>query len=176
MGVSVLDPESCSFPGIGKFYNAAIDEPSPVEPPPLGDPPPEPVLPERPVQPEDQSDSIAMAEFFDELEVWEAEVEEIQAGYKQEVDAYQADADVFKAESIAYQESLAEWNIARASAVEPAENTINQFRDVVGWSFMDKSDEAIFRYKIFETWFAMLVIISIFIAGILILQRVRDGR
>jgi hypothetical protein len=117
-----------------------------------------------------------MAEFFDELEVWEAEVQEIQAGYKQEVDAYQADADVFKAESIAYQESLAEWNIARASAVEPAENTINQFRDVVGWSFMDKSDEAIFRYKIFETWFAMLVIISIFIAGILILQRVRDGR
>jgi ABC-type multidrug transport system ATPase subunit len=176
MGVSVLDPESCSFPGIGKFYNAAIDEPSPDEPPPLGNPPPEPVLPERPVQPEDQSDSIAMAEFFDELEVWEAEVQEIQAGYKQEVDAYQADADVFKAESIAYQESLAEWNIARASAVEPAENTINQFRDVVGWSFMDKSDEAIFRYKIFETWFAMLVIISIFIAGILILQRVRDGR
>ena len=176
MGVSILDPESCSFPGIGKFYNSAIDEPPPVEPAPLGDPPPEPVLPERPVQPEDQSDSVAMAEFFDDLEVWEAEVQEIQAGYKNEVDAYQSDADVFKAELISYQETLAKWNIARASAVEPAENTINQFREIIGWSFMDKEDASAFRYKIFETWFSMIVIISIFIAGILILQRVKDGR
>jgi len=117
-----------------------------------------------------------MAEFFDELEVWEAEVQEIQAGYKNQVDAYQSDADVFKVESISYQETLAKWNIARASAVEPAENTINQFREIIGWSFMDKEVASTFRYKIFETWFSMIVIISIFIAGILILQRVKDGR
>ena len=29
-------------------------------------PPPEPVLPERPEQPADQSDNVAMADFFDE--------------------------------------------------------------------------------------------------------------
>jgi hypothetical protein len=175
MGVSVFDDDSCSFPGVGQFYNPAVDQPPPIPPPPLVDPPPEPMLPERPVEPEDQSDSIAMAEFFDELQTWETEAQEIQADYKSQVDAYQSEADVYKAESITYQKSLAEWNIARASAVEPAENTIKQFDEIIGWSFMNKGDGAEFRNKIIETWLALIVIISIFIAGILILQRLKDG-
>lgn len=176
MGINALDAESCNFPGIGEFYDPAVDEPEPVEPPPLRDPPPEPVLPERPSQPEDQSDSIAMAEFFDDIQAWEKEVQEIQEDYKSQVDAYQVEADLFRAESIAYQETLAEWNIARASAVEPAESIIHQFNQKVGWAFMDKSDPTSYRNQIAETWLAMIIINSVFIAGILILQRFKDGR
>jgi hypothetical protein len=57
----MLKQENCNYPGLGEFYNPAIDQPPPVEPPPLGEPPPEPVLPERPVEPFDQSDNVAMA-------------------------------------------------------------------------------------------------------------------
>ena len=129
-----------------------------------------------PSEPEDQSDSIAMAEFFNELQTWETEVQGIQADYKSQGDAYQAAVDVYKAESIAYQESLAEWNIARASAVGPVENTIKEFNDIVGFSFMDKDNGTVFRNKILETWSALIVIISVFFVGILILLRLKDGR
>jgi ABC-type multidrug transport system ATPase subunit len=176
MGLNVLNPESCNFPGIGVFYDPAVDEPEPVEPPPLRDPPPEPILPERPNQPADQSDSVAMAEFFDEIQAWEKEVQEIQEAYKAQVEEYQVEADLYKTKAINYQESLAKWNIARASAVEPAESIIHSFNEKVGFSFMDKSDPAIFRSQITEAWLAMIVINSIFIAGILILQRFKDGR
>ena len=176
LGLNVLDAESCSFPGIGAFYDPAVDEPEPVEPPPLRDPPTEPILPERPSQPEDQSDSIAMAEFFDKIQAWEKDVQGIQETYKAQIDDYQVEADLYKTETIAFQESLAEWNIARASAFQPAENIIETFNGKVGWAFMDKSDPAAFRRKIGETWLAMLIINSVFIAGILILQKIKDGR
>ena len=78
MGLSMLKEDSCNFPGLGKFYDPAVDEPQPIEPAPLEAPPPEPVIPERPVQPLDQSDTVAMAKFFDELQKWEADATAIQ--------------------------------------------------------------------------------------------------
>ena len=176
MGISVLDGESCIFPGIGEYYDPAIEQSAPIPPHILGDPPPEPVLPERPVEPEDQSDTTAMFEFLNEFKAWETEAQEIQADYMSRVDAYQAEADLYKTETVSYQESLAEWNIARTSAVVRAENTIKEFNDIIGWSFMNKDDAPSFRTKIAQTWLAMIVIISIFIAGIFIIQKRKDSR
>lgn len=174
MGVNVLNPNSCNYPGVGIFYHPAIDEPEPTAPPALGDPPAEPVLPERPIEPANQSDSIAMAEFFAQLKGWEENVNQIQTDYKRSVEAYQAQGEVFKAETIAYQEALANWQIARVSAVEPAEGLISQFYDDFGWTIVNKEDRSAYFVKIFSTWFAQALIILVLFGAILFLQKRKD--
>src|SRR3990170_4064695 len=176
MGTNILDPGSCNFPGMGKFYNPAIDQPPPVQPALLGDPPPEPALPERPVEPVDQADTIAMSEYFDQLKVWENDVQGIQDNYKREVAAYQSRADVFEAEMAVYQEDLAKWNIARAASVEPAESVLGLSVTNIGWSFVDKENPSAFRSHIAFAWIAQLIMIAILMVAILILQKSKDAR
>ena len=107
MGLNMLKQVSCNFPGLGKFYDPAVDEPAPVEPAALAPPPPEPVVPDQPVQPADQSDNVAMAKYFDDLQKWEVDAKAIQADYKQKIVAYQAQSEVYKNQVITYQQSLA---------------------------------------------------------------------
>ncbi|MFW6096895.1 MAG: FHA domain-containing protein [Chloroflexota bacterium] len=124
MGTNALDVNSCSFPGVGQFYTAALDQPAPQEPgeppaepgappPEPGDPPErlgpqpeEPELPPQPERPEDEADQVAMANYFDDLEAWQEEVETIQSGYRAELDDYQAQAQIAEAELEAYQEQV----------------------------------------------------------------------
>ena len=68
MGVNALREQSCNFPGLGKNYDAAIDQPEPVEPAALGDPPAEPVMPDPPAKPANPNDQVAMAQYLQALE------------------------------------------------------------------------------------------------------------
>jgi len=174
MGLNMLDEESCSYPGLGEFYNPAIAEPPPVEPAPFRDPPPEPVLPERPLEPADQSDSVAMADFFAALKVWEAQATQIQDDYKRQIEAYQAEADVYKSEAITYQTELANWQIAQAAAVTPAEGIIDQFYKNFPWIFVNKEDSGAYWAKLTKTWLVQTFIISVLFVAILFLQKRKD--
>jgi ABC transport system ATP-binding/permease protein len=174
MGVKMLEEDSCNFPGLGKFYNESITEPPPVPPEPLGDPPPEPVLPERPVEPANQSDTIAMADFFTAIKAWEAQANQIQEDYKQKIAAYQAQAEVFKSESITYQTELAQWQIGQASAVTPAEAIVNQFYTSIPWVFVNKNDSVAYWGKLIKTWTVQSGIIMILFVAILFLQKRKD--
>ena len=170
----MLKEGSCNYPGLGQFYNPAIDQPPPTAPAPLGDPPPEPVIPERPVEPADQSNTVAMADFFTVLKAWETKATAIQDDYKRQVTDYQAKADVFKSETIAYQEALAKWQIARASAITPSEANVNLFYSGFGWSAADKGDFPAYWTKIISTWLAQSAIILILFLAILYLQKRKD--
>jgi ABC-type multidrug transport system ATPase subunit len=174
MGLKMLDKESCNYPGLGKFYNPAIAEPPPPEPPPFRDPPLEPVLPERPVEPADQSDSVAMADFFTALKVWEGQASQIQEDYKRQIEAYQAESEVYKNEVITYQTALAEWQIAQASAVTPAEAIVYQFYSNFPWIYVDKNDSVAYWGKILKTWTIQSSIILILFVAILFLQKRKD--
>jgi hypothetical protein len=174
MGVKMLEADSCNFPGLGSFYNQAIAEPPPVEPPPFGDPPPEPVLPERPIEPANQSDNIAMAEFFTAIKAWEVQASLIQEEYKQQIEAYQAQAEVYKSEVITYQTALAEWQIGQASAVTPAEAIVNQIYTNFDWIFVDKENTVIYWAKLTKTWLVQSAIIMILFVAILFLQKRKD--
>ncbi len=174
MGLNMLNKESCNYPGLGQFYNAAVDQQPPVEPAPLGPPPPEPVIPERPVQPLDQSDSVAMADFFTELQAWEQQATKIQEDYKKQIETYQAQSEVYKSEIITYQQDLINWQIGQASAVTPAESTMEVFYTGIGWSFVDKENPAAYWAKIIRTWMVQLGIISILFVAILFLQKRKD--
>jgi hypothetical protein len=174
MGVKMLEQESCDYPGLGLFYNPEISEPPPVEPDPLPPPPPEPVLPERPPEPADQSDTVAMADFFTALQKWEGEATLVQEDYKRQIEAYQAQSEVYKSEVIAYQTELINWQIAQASAVTPAESVIEQFYVNFRWTFVDKEDSAAYWAKITKTWVIQSGIILILFVAILALQKRKD--
>ena len=174
MGVKMLEQESCDYPGLGVFYNPAIAESPPVEPAPLGNPPPEPVLPERPPEPADQSDTVAMADFFTALKAWEVQATQIQEDYKGQIQAYQAQSEVYKSEVIAYQTELINWQIAQASAVGPAEAVIDQFYSNFEWIHVDKNNSTVYWAKIIKTWIVQSGIILILFVAILFLQKRKD--
>jgi hypothetical protein len=174
LGLNMLREESCNYPGLSEFYNPAIDQPPPVEPAPLGPPPAEPVIPERPVQPADQSDNVAMADFFLQLQAWETQATAIQEDYKKQIEAYQARADVYKSEAIAYQQELIEWQIAQASAVTAAEGVVETFKTGFGWTYVDKENGPAYWGKIIFTWLVQSGIIMILFVGILFLQKRKD--
>ncbi len=118
MGVAVFDRQSCSFPGIGQYYEPEIDQPEPVEPPGLGEKPAEPVIPPAPDQPADQYDLVQVAQYLNALQSYQDEVTIIQEDYKNQMSIYESQAKVYQAEMIEYQKALSEWNIARNSAVK----------------------------------------------------------
>jgi hypothetical protein len=174
LGLAMLKQQNCDFPGLAQFYNPLIDEPPPQEPPPLREEPPEPEIPPQPVQPEDQSDQVAMAEYFDALETWQDQATAIQDQYRAEVAQYRSEADVYQAQVVAYQTALADWQVARASAVQPAETLVDQIHRDMGWTFVNKKDTAAYISKVAGTWIAQGVIISILFVAILILQKRKD--
>ena len=174
MGLTMLDPASCNFPGIGQFYNPLIDEPEPAQPPPLRPEPTEPVLPPKPVEPADQSDLVAMADYFAALQDWEDQATEAQNAYRDDVQSFSAEAEIFQAEMVQYQTNLANWQIARRASVQPAESLVNQIKRDMGWTFVNKQDFVAYTAKVTGTWVAQGIIISILFVAILIIQKRKD--
>ena len=174
MGTNMLNQQSCDFPGLGAFYSSAMDEPQPQAPPALPDKPEEPTLPDRPEEPADQSNQVAMADYLNALKAWEANVNQIQSDYKSKLDVYQSQAQVYQAQQVQYQTDLANWQISRAGAVEPAENIVNRFQRDFGYMFVDKRDTLAFALQMAISWLAQVFIISILFVAILILMKRKD--
>lgn len=170
MGPNMLKEEFCNHPGLGKFYSPVIDGPAPVEPEPLGDPPPEPVIPERPVQPADQSDTVAMAEFFTALQEWEVQATAVQDDYKRQIEDFQVRAKVYEAEKIAYETARVELQVA----VAPAEGIVRNFYNGAGFTYVNKEDTTAYLAKISFTWLVQSFIILILFVAILYLQKRKD--
>lgn len=85
MGLSALDQRSCDFPGIGAYYDPALDQSEPVEP-------------ESPKQPSDQTDQEAMAKFLEELQTYQDEI----SAYQEDLARWEIDRNtaVSKAEAL----------------------------------------------------------------------------
>lgn len=161
MGLNALRQSSCNFPGLGEFYDPAIDQPEPVEPAPIGDPPAEPEIPPAPEQPSDPSDQVAMALYLQSLQEYQKKTQEIQEAYRAEINAYQARADQYAEAMKAYQEEKATWEINRNAAVGKAEGMIDNFYKNFGWAFVDKSDTEQYWSRILTTWAMQASIILI---------------
>lgn len=189
MGLGVLDPASCNFPGLGRFELEEVppppEEPNLVEPTPLRERPSPPELPPEPQRPADETDTVAIAEYLDALESYQNEVEEIQAAFEADLAAYEAEAAVFQSETVAYETARAEyleaqgrWEAANqaaiAKAVVPAEQVISQTERDFGWLYVDKNDDTAYWGTIFTTWLAQSVIIGLLFVLILILQKRKD--
>lgn len=217
MGVNALNPDSCNFPGVGQFYTAAIDEPPPAEPgdpppeevdivailgePPAepGDPPQEPEFPPEPERPEDESDNVAMAQYFEEIEVYQEEVARIQDAFQEERAAYEEELAEYREETATYQQQAEElqreragelaeyqetvleyqsarglWEADRLSAIVPAESMIREFQQNFGWTFVNKENTNVYWRTIIGTWVAQSIIIGVLLVAILFVQKRKD--
>jgi hypothetical protein len=189
MGLGVLDPASCNFPGLGRFELEDVPpppvEPVLIQPTPLRPEPTTPVLPPEPQRPADETDTVAIAEYLDALEAYQAQVGEIQDVFQADLAAYRAEAAVFQSETIAFQtaqadflEAQARWEAenqaAIAKAVVPAEQVISQTERDFGWLYVDKNNESEYWGTIGTTWIAQSSIIGLLFVLILILQKRKD--
>jgi ABC-type multidrug transport system ATPase subunit/pSer/pThr/pTyr-binding forkhead associated (FHA) protein len=174
LGTNALREGSCNFPGLGVYYNPEIDKAPPPDLGPEPVRPADPVIPEPPLEPEDQSDSVAMAAYFAELQEWQVVAEKVQADSTAAFAAYEAEIVVFQAEVVAYQEALITHRGSIIAAVQPAEAIVGTFARDLGWAFVDKDDPAVFWPFLIKTWVAQGVIIGILFVGILILQKRKD--
>jgi len=170
MGTNMLSQESCNHPGLGKWVAGAVDGPLPTQPEPLGDPPADPVIPERPVQPADQSDSIAMADYFAKLQTWEAEATTIQENYRNALAEYQARAEAYQSDRVAYETARGNLLVA----VAPAEGVVRTFYNGTAWAYVDKEDTVAYFSKVTFTWFVQFLICFLLFVAILYLQKRKD--
>jgi ABC-type multidrug transport system ATPase subunit len=152
MGLSALDENSCNFPGLGAYYDPAIDAPAPVEPPGIGEPPAEPEIPPPPPEPQDQTDPVAVAEYLNALGAYSDQVEAIQDDFRGEMQDYQAQAEIFQAEMVVYMEDRARWEVERNAPVTTAEAVIGQFNENFGWSFVNKEDSQAYWSRLALSW------------------------
>jgi ABC-type multidrug transport system ATPase subunit len=174
MGVQVFNQNSCSFPGLPKFYTAEINQPAPVEPAALPPQPPQPVIPAAPTPPANNFDQVQMAEYLNALVSYQDNVKNIQDNYQNQMDLYQEMADVYKNQITKYQEDLAKYDVARISAVNTAEGTIQGIADSFSWAFVNKSDPKIYFPWLFQTWIAQIVIVAVYFVAILFLIKRKD--
>jgi len=158
MGVNILREDSCNHPGIGRRDISLGDGSLPVQPI-------EPVfsIPPEPVQPQDQSDTIAMAEYFAQLETWRAEGKAAEEKFNNELAAYKRDLGV-------YAESRKELE----QAVGIAEGLVRTFYTGLSWAYVDKEDSGAYFAKISTTWFVQFLICVILFVAILYLQKRKD--
>lgn len=174
MGENALRQDKCNFPGLGEFYNTAIDQVDPVKPVDPSPQPAEPVLPEAPKQPQNLNDILALQTYLSDLNRYNEQVNQIQAEYKTKIDAWQTEQAQYKAAIEEYQPKMTELEIKRAIAVGSAEATIKRYFDEFSWTFVNKNDRANYLKTLSLTWAAQVLIISILFAGTVIMQRRHD--
>jgi hypothetical protein len=174
MGVNALHKDSCDFPGLGKFYDEAVDQPNPAEPAEPGPQPIEPSLPPPPDQPEDPNDLLQLQLYLQELTAYNEEVAELQDEYKQDVEDWKAQQEAYKDALQTYQEDFTDLEIKRVIATGSAESSIKLYTDQFGWTFVDKGDRAGYIRTMLITWAAQVVLIVLLFVATVILQRRRE--
>jgi len=174
MGENALHEDSCNFPGLGEYYDEAIDTKDPIEPAEPGPKPEEPTMPAKPASPENPNDIQQLQLYLSELDTYNEEVAALQDDYKAEIDAWQEEQEDYKDEIKTYQEDLTELEVKRATAIGAAESTIERYREDFGWTFLDKEDRDGYLKTIFKTWIAQIVIILILFGATVYLQKRRD--
>ncbi len=174
LGIDTLRQDSCEFPGLGMFYNPAIDEPEPEKPTEIGQPPEKPQLPDAPQQPGNPNDLAAMNVYLSELRAYQELTASVQANYETEVQAYQQNADQYQQALITYQNELAAWQISRNEAIGQAEGMLSRFENLFGWAIANKDSDNEYAAMLAKTWSAQGLIISVYFLLIVGLMKLKD--
>jgi len=174
MGENALHEDSCNFPGLGDFYDAAIDTADPAKPVEPGPKPEEPTFPAEPADPANPNDLVSLQIYLKELGDYNKEASRLRDEYKAQLDEWQTQQETYKDAVETYQKDLTELEVKRAIAVGSAEATIRRFYEDYGWTFINKEDRSEYIGTLVTNWAAQLVIISILFAGVILLQKRYD--
>jgi ABC-type multidrug transport system ATPase subunit len=175
MGVAIFDPDSCNFPGVGKFYKPEIDQSTPIEPAALGPEPSEPVIPPAPEPPADQNDKVAMVQYMNALQSYQDDVKALQDQFRNAMNLYRSQADLYTAQLKDFQTAKVSYEAARSTAVNSAESLIKASIEKMGWAFVDIRDANTLFTWITKTWVAQAIIIGVYILLILAFIKRKDA-
>ncbi|MEK7310743.1 MAG: hypothetical protein AAB382_02120, partial [Chloroflexota bacterium] len=164
----------CNFPGAGKYYDPAIDQPEPVKPAEVTDALPALVLPDPPPQPGSQNDPAAMSQYMRDMQSYQDQVDVIKAQYQADINAYKRKTDDYQDALRTYSDEYADWQSARTEAIGQAEGVIGSLYDDFGWAFVDWNDSLAWGFKITSRWAAQAAMSVFFFVVILIVQKVKD--
>ncbi len=174
MGENALREKTCNFPGLGSYYDAAIDKPDPAKPVDPGAKPADPVFPEAPKQPADPNNNLLLQQYLAQLNDYNKKVDQIRSDYQKKIDAYQSAQEKYKTDLEAYQKDLTELKVKRAIAVGSAESTIRRYKNDYGWTFVNKNDRPTYLNTLYTSWGAQALICLILFAGTVIMQKRRE--
>ncbi len=171
MGENALHEDSCNFPGLGEYYDIAIDQPDPVKPVEPGPQPTAPTFPPAPASPADTNNMLLLQKYLSDLTTYNDSVSEIRDAYQKEIDAWQTEQENYKTKIETYQTDLTELEVKRAIAVGSAELTIQRYKDDYGWTFVNKNDRSKYLHTLYTTWGAQLLISLVLFIGTVIMQK-----
>jgi ABC transport system ATP-binding/permease protein len=174
MGKNALHEASCNFPGLGKFYDAAVDQPDPAKPVEPGPQPAEPALPPAPSQPADPNSLPLLQKYLADLAAYNKQVSALQNQYKQAVATWQSQEEAYKTRLENYQKDFTDLEIKRVVATGSAESSIKLYKDQFGWTFVNKDDRPGYLRVLYRTWAAQGVIIVLLFTATVFLQKRRD--
>ncbi len=174
MGENALREESCNFPGLGEYYDKAIDESDPLKPVEPGAQPAEPILPQQPAEPANPNKLTDLQKYVSDLSAYNTQASQLQDDYKKKVDAWQQQQEDYKSQLKTYQKDITDLEVKRAIAVGSAESTISRYKDDYGGTFVDKNDRSNYLKTVFGTWAAQLTIILVLFVGTVYMQKRRD--
>ncbi|MFH2102894.1 MAG: FHA domain-containing protein [Chloroflexota bacterium] len=174
MGINIFAPNSCNFPGVGDFYTTEIDMNAPIEPDPLHARPQEPVFPPAPEEPANTYDQVTNAQYLNALSSYQDRVRDIQDDYRNQMYLYEAMVGVYQVEMTQYQQDLAHYSIARVAAVKGAESVMDTISSKYGWTWVDKSNPAVYYPWLAQVWLAQLGIVGVYYLIILYLIKKKD--
>ncbi|HUN22978.1 MAG TPA: FHA domain-containing protein [Anaerolineales bacterium] len=181
-GLKMLNETSCAFPGIGRFAAQLPEgEPNgnaPVKPGPKPQEPAAPTFPPEPVKPTDESDNVAMAEYFDQLEQFNAQVKAIQADFdnqmaefREKLAVFENEVAAFQAAKIAFEQENGEYVAQQRLAIGAAENFLKQPVQDFGWLMVNKEQK---MAVVVQTWLSQGLIILIVFVLIIVFMRRKD--
>lgn len=170
MGINVQKQEVCHFPGLGRYYDPAIDQPEPVEPAKPGDPPAEPAFPEFPAPPEVTSSKV-IREYFDALTKFNDEAEAIREQFTSDLKDYESTLKAYEKDMEDYLEAYSDWEAGRNTAVGKSEGEIDFFHKNYYWTYVDKDTPPVYWGKTFLGWGMMFLLSNAFIGIVIVLMR-----
>ena len=118
----------------------------------------------------DQSDTVAVAEYLEALQVYQADVQQLQVNAGDQFAAYEQEIALYQAQAVEYNQALG----VSQGIMAGAEGTIRAFHRDLNWTFADKGDTTAYLLKLVTTWIAQGVYIMVLFVAILILQKRKD--
>ncbi len=175
MGENALRENSCNFPGLGKYYDKAIDQSDPTKPVEPGPQPAQPTFPDAPAKPADVNNVLLLQKYLADLDAYNKVVDGIRTKYQSKIDTWKSDQDFYKTAIETYQKDLTELKVKRAIAVGSAESTIRRYKDDYGWTFINKKDRTTYLNTLYTSWGAQLIITLVLFIGTVIMQKRREA-
>jgi ABC transport system ATP-binding/permease protein len=176
MGVGMFDPDTCNYPGLDLIAKKVpeLHQEAPTPPPGLGPRPTEPPLGDAPTPPADTTDPLQITQYTQALIAFQQTAQTTFDDFRNQLQLYQASADVYAGQSRVYAEELFNYLGRRQFAAAAGEFAIQRGKDQFDWAWVDKDNPSLYRAWLMNTWLHQIAICLVYFGLILFFIKRKD--